>query len=110
MRDYLVVTRAGDRSLHPRWLSGWRNWDLALSCYGTKPPERSEVWVAVTHVGGPMWDPLHSFLTDHADLVSRYGYVMLPDDDLLLSPVEISRFFSICDRQCFALAQPSLDY
>lgn len=110
MRDYLVITRAGDKSLHPRWLSETRNWDLALSCFGAMSPERARDCVAVTHVPGPKWRPLHDFIVTNAELVAKYRYVMLPDDDLLFSGEEISRFFSICAAHDFAVAQPSLDY
>lgn len=110
MRDYLIVARVGDKSLHPLWLAGQRNWDLALSCFGTWPPERMQDCVVAEHVVGPKWGPLHDFIARHADLIAGYRYVLLPDDDLLFSSEEMSRFFSICARHGFAVAQPSLDY
>ena len=110
MRDFLVVARVGDRSLHPKWLDGARNWDLALSCFGTVPPAGAADCVLVEHVAGPKWAPLHDLITRNAELIARYRYVLLPDDDLLFSAAALSRFFDLCVHNNFAIAQPSLDY
>ena len=110
MRDFLVIARVGDKSLHPRWLNGDRNWDLALSCFGKQTPVQAFDCVLVENQVGPKWLPLHDFLVRNAELVGRYRYVMLPDDDLSFTAPEISRFFAICARHNFAIAQPSLDF
>jgi hypothetical protein len=93
VREFLIVARVGDRSLHAGWLEGQRNWDLALSCFGSKPPAAADQCVAVEHVVGPKWGPLHHFITEHLSLVRRYRYVMLPDDDLRMTAADLNRFF-----------------
>lgn len=110
MRDALVIARVGDKSLHARWLDGPRNWDLILSSFGSGPPERASECLLVEQVKGPKWAPLHDLITRNIDLVRRYRYVMLPDDDLLFSAASMNRFFEICRKRNFAIAQPSLDY
>lgn len=110
MRDFLVIARVGDRSLHPKWLDGARSWDLALSCFGTVAPARASECVLIEHMVGPKWSPLHDLITRHAELVQRYRYILLPDDDLLFSAETLSRFFDVCLHNNFAIAQPSLDY
>ena len=110
MREFLIIARVGDKSLHPGWLAGSRNWDLALSCFGTMPPPAADQCVLVEQAVGPKWPPLHALITRHADLIGRYRYVMLPDDDLLMSAPDVSRFFDLCVRHNFAIAQPSLDF
>ncbi len=38
-RKYLVIVRAGDKSLHPAWLAGEgdRTWDLVVNYFGADP-------------------------------------------------------------------------
>lgn len=110
MRDFLIIARVGDTSLHSEWLDGPRNWDIALSCFGKRPPARAEECVLVEQATGPKWPPLHAFIERNADLIARYRHVMLPDDDLRFTAAAISRFFALCARHGFAIAQPSLDY
>ena len=110
MRDYLIIARVGDKSLHPRWLEGDRNWDLALSSFGSAPVAHAGECVLVEKVKGPKWAPLHDLIVRNAELIDRYKYVMLPDDDLLFTPDGMSWFFDLCRRHDFAVAQPSLDY
>ncbi len=110
MREFLVVARVGDRSLHAGWLAGPRNWDLALSCFGSQPPAGADQCVAVEHSVGPKWGPLHRFISEKIGLVRQYRYVMLPDDDLRMTATQLNRFFELCARHQFAIAQPSLDF
>jgi hypothetical protein len=110
VREFLIVARVGDRSLHAGWLEGPRNWDLALSCFGSQPPAAADQCVAVEHAVGPKWGPLHHFIMEHLSLIRHYRYVMLPDDDLCMTAADLNRFFDLCARHNFAIAQPSLDY
>lgn len=112
MRKGLILARVGDNSLHPQWLKGSsdRNWDLALSSFGKGPVAARDACVLVEHETGPKWGPLHSFITKHWGTISRYRFVMLPDDDLAFSSEQANEFFDICDSYDFAIAQPGLDY
>ena len=87
MRKGLILARAGKDSLHPRWLEGVqdRNWDLALSSFVEGPVAAEDACVLVEHEAGPKWKPLHSLISRRWDIVSRYRFVMLADDDLAFS-------------------------
>lgn len=109
-RQFLVVLRAGDRSLHPQWLSGEpRNWDLALSYYGDSPERFRGHYEYLHRCPGSKWEGLTDFMRVNHALVRDYEYVWFPDDDLLASAPVISRFFDVCAANQFTLAQPSLD-
>jgi hypothetical protein len=110
-RRFLVVVRAGDRSLHPQWLSGEpRNWDLALSYYGDFPDRFRGSYEHLHLSRGSKWEGLTDFMRAKHELVHDYEYVWFPDDDLLTTAPIISRFFDICAANQFTVAQPSLDF
>jgi len=110
MKDYLVILRCGDKSLHRDWYASGveAGFDLALSYYGSD--ERfQDVRAQVVHrFKGSKWEGLSDFLRTHADLVSQYRYVWLPDDDLATDVSTIGAFFRYIEAEGFALAQPSL--
>lgn len=107
MKDYLVFVRAGERSLHPRWLAddAVRNWDLCVSWYCDAPSEDLADYYATT--GTNKFDAFDDFyakqLTD-----CKYRYILVVDDDIAFQPGDISRFFSLCAEHELYLAQPSL--
>jgi len=110
-RENLVVVRAGDKSLHPQWLSdGPRSWDLAVSYYGDHP-ERYKGQYDLLHLHkGPKWEGIADFIGRHRDLVEGHRYVWFPDDDILTSAENIDRLFEICAEARFTIAQPALTH
>lgn len=108
-RRSLVVVRAGDHSLHPRWLGdGSRPWDIAVSCYGGDPERHRDTCILLHECPGPKFAGLADFVAKHASLIARYEFVWFPDDDLLASARTISQFFAVCRRARLAVAQPAL--
>lgn len=108
-RRSLVVVRAGDHSLHPRWLGdGPRPWDIAVSCYGGDPERHRDTCILLHECPGPKFAGLADFVAKHASLIARYEFVWFPDDDLLASARTISEFFAVCRRARLAVAQPAL--
>lgn len=108
-RDYLVILRAGDRSLHPQWLTeANRNWDLVLSYFGDYPNRYAGQYDFLHLYKGSKWQGIADFLTKTPDAVRGYRYVWLPDDDLLTSGENINNFFSLCDHMGLTIAQPAL--
>ncbi len=108
-RPHLVVVRAGDKSLHPQWLSSQnRTWDLAVSCYGRHPQRYVEQYDLLHVCPGSKWQGLNQFLDDHPELLRPYQYVWFPDDDLLTTTENINLFFSWCERLDWVIAQPAL--
>lgn len=108
-RPNLVIVRAGDRSLHPQWLtSPERSWDLVVSCYGDYP-ERYLGQYDLLHVcAGSKWLGTSDLMQHHPDLVEGYEYVWLADDDLLITSQAIDEFFACCRELDLTVAQPAL--
>jgi hypothetical protein len=110
MRRDLVIVRAGDDSLHPSWLRGpgERSWDLVVNYFGDDPDRFREPDCVRIDSKGPKWPALQAFLRSHADLLGRYEYVWLPDDDIDCRTRDINRLFAAMRRHRLLLAQPAL--
>ena len=108
---FLVIVRAGDRSLHPEWLrgTGAMHWDLAVSYFGDDPNRfRTESETRIDDKG-TKWQGLHALMT-RTDFWRRYDYVWLPDDDLSTDKQTINAFFSNVAELRLSLAQPALSW
>jgi hypothetical protein len=111
-RRNLVVVRAGDESLHPRWLegNGERNWDCIVSYFGDDPNLFRVDDVIRIDGGGPKWQGLHDVFVKSPELLQNYEYVLLPDDDLLMCKDDINRLFEICETHKFEVCHPTLTW
>lgn len=108
----LVLVRAGDRSLHPAWLAGARagNYDLIVSYFGNDPERyRSREENRVDYRGGK-WDGIHALFAERPELVERYDYFWLPDDDIAADSAAIAALFHAMSEHGLALAQPALSH
>lgn len=110
MRRNLVIVRAGDTSLHPRWLDRGedRSWDLLVNYFGDDPQKYREPGITRIDSKGPKWPALKELITAHRDLIDRYEYVWLPDDDIDCRGRDIDALFAITRRERLALTQPAL--
>lgn len=111
-RRNLVVVRAGDSSLHPHWLAGdsGRNWDLAVSYFGDDPDLYKIEDVTRIDGKGPKWQGLHDVFIKHPEFLTRYDYILLPDDDLMASKDDLNRLFNICKAQGLEIGHPTLTW
>ena len=105
----LVVVRAGDDSLHGRWVAaGRRDFDLFVSYYGRTPGRYAADAEYHEHRPGPKWPCLGELLREQAALVEGYECVWFPDDDLATDAGTIDRMFAFCHAHRLCLAQPAL--
>ncbi|RYG15756.1 DUF707 domain-containing protein, partial [bacterium] len=110
---FLVVGRVGDNSLHASWIadpSTPRTWDLQLNAYGTDESLIQNGDLPPVLDRGTKWDSLVRHFRSQPELLDRYDYVMLPDDDLLMDVASINRMFEIVVENDLTMAQPSLSY
>jgi hypothetical protein len=109
-RANLLIVRAGDTSLHERWLAGAarRNFDLLVSYYGSTPNrfnERVEFYHAMK---GPRWPAHHALCTHYLAMLGGYERVGFACDDLDASADTWNRLFDYCAWYELDLAQPSV--
>ena len=109
MSRNLVVVRAGKNSLHPAWLAGEtdRNWDLIVSAYDLAAKFDAVPGVKVVLQPGGKWDGIHALFAG-SDLLSRYEYIWLPDDDIATNCADINAIFACARRYNLEVAQPAL--
>jgi hypothetical protein len=109
-RRDLVVVRAGDDSLHRRWLRDpvERSWDLVVSYFGDDPDKFREPDCVRIDGKGPKWPALQTLLRSQPDLLCGYDYVWLPDDDIDCRADDINRLFAAARHYRLLLSQPAL--
>jgi hypothetical protein len=113
-RSNLIIVRAGEDSLHPKWLveaaGRPRNWDLIVNYFGDDPEKyQGADWIRIASKGRK-WTELYRLIGSMEELVRKYEYIWLPDDDLDSTCEDINRFFEICASADLQLAQPSLTH
>lgn len=112
MRPLLLIVRAGDRSLHPRWLEGAaeRRWDLHVSYFGDRDDAFADRPgdVTVTREKGMKFPGLADCLDKLEARLGDYRWIGLPDDDLLADAPTWNRLVELLEELEPRLAQPAL--
>jgi hypothetical protein len=110
-RRNLVIVRAGQNSLHRRWLDegNSRSWDLLISSYDRNAKFQEEPGVSVTFCTGGKWDGIYQALAG-SNLLERYDYVWLPDDDIDATAATIDEMFALMRKHDLAVGQPALTH
>ena len=110
----LVIVRAGDSSLHENWLesssSDSRSWDLFVSYYGATPKKWARDDILYTEYQGGKGDGIYDMFSTRPDLLDRYDYIMIADDDFDMSAQNLNRLFEIMREYDLQIAQPVLSY
>lgn len=108
---YLLVVRAGDRSLHPGWLAAPRLWDLHISYFGAREHPFGDLppGVTLSRQTGPKWLGLKQCLESGAFDPGRHSHIGFPDDDLACDARSWNTAFAVLDEIGAALGQPALD-
>lgn len=111
-RRNLVIVRAGDNSLHPRWLAGGdaRSWDIVVNYYGEQEQLYRRPDIERIDSKGPKWPALQLLLQETPRFLRDYDYVWLPDDDLDTTADQIDLLFRIMAGHNLQVAQPSLEH
>jgi hypothetical protein len=109
---FLVISRAGPDSLHREWCCprADRSFDVLLSAYDSKVADPCQSGVVFEYRPGKKVAGYGEVLRDHADLIARYDYVALFDDDLLISARDMQRLFDIVALHQLKIAQPALSH
>lgn len=111
MRKNLLIVRAGDSSLHPRWIASWRarNFDLLVSYYGATEG-RFRADADLYHaMRGPRWPGHHAIFSQGREMIGRYDRIGFACDDLEADANTWNRLFDTCDWYALDLAQPAIE-
>lgn len=104
---YLVFTSAGDCHSVNSWLTKHRNFDVFVVYYGDKNfSEQSDVDFFLENKGGK-FPNFHYVYHMYKELIHSYDAVMIIDDDIILSGIDISQLFELSTEKKLDLCQPS---
>jgi len=103
MNKTLVICRVESAHKAPVWAKTHGGYyDCLLSQYGTEIDPKHH------HFIGGKWAGIYDLFTGSPELLERYEYFWLPDDDIETTPEEICKFLFIAQSEGFQLAQPAL--
>ena len=107
----LVLSPAGDNSLHSEWVKGESNFDLVLLYYGDDLKKAESYLIDTPHIyasKGFKWWLIKSFIEDNLEWFSQYEYIWFPDDDLEISTENINKLFEVAKQYDLYICQPAL--
>jgi hypothetical protein len=108
----LIITRAGPKSLHERWLTptAERGFDLLVASYD--PDSRPTGAAGTFHrfIPGTKVQGWKATLSDNAALIGQYDFIALIDDDIDVDAASLTRLFEIGRDEGFTIFQPSLTW
>lgn len=109
---FLVISRIGQQSLHREWCgpASERRFDVLLSAYDSAVTDPRQPGTLFEYRPGAKVAGYGEIMRDHADLIARYDYVSLFDDDLSISTHDLQRLFDIVAQHQLKIAQPALSH
>lgn len=112
LSPYLVVVRAGSRSLHTRWLRPpeERGFDVLISTFAdeTEAPHQPGVFFERRH--GTKVAAYSALLEEHIEFLGKYRFIAMLDDDLETNALDLTRCFAIADEYGLKISQPALSH
>lgn len=92
--DNLLITTIGDYNHSSSWDRWDKNYDIVLIDYRVTPTFK--------------YPGIYKYINDY-NLLSKYEYFWMPDEDVNLSVIDINRLFALMSTFNLALAQPSIE-
>lgn len=107
----LIISAVGDKSLHKEWINSRSVYDLILIYYGNNhdifSDYKKDALICIKQAG-QKFHLIKTFIKDHFDLVSKYEYVWLPDDDISISVDNLNLMFHTAKQYNLYICQPSV--
>lgn len=103
-----VFVAAGEGSLHRQLLKGDADFDLHLLIYDGSYNRFCNDTDFIACDAGYKMDMTYRYLHRHPDLLDKYEYFFLMDDDIEISTEEVNKLFGIMKQYHLRIAQPSL--
>ena len=103
-----VFVPVGKDSLHRQLLKGDADFDLHLLIYDGSYSKFCNDTDFIACDAGYKMDMTYRYLHRHPDLLDKYEYIFLMDDDIEMSTEEVNKLFGIMKQYHLRIAQPSL--
>jgi hypothetical protein len=111
MSKNLVIAPVGDNSLHQNWLHENQNFDLILIYYGDSDlifEKYEKDSILTLRDKGPAGKLYYRSILNNLELIKKYDFIWLPDDDLDTNYIEINKLFETHKKYSLSLSQPSI--
>ena len=109
VNKYLLFTSAGDHGNVHRWLRGWKNFDLWITCYSENGSHYRDIADYYNYRRGSKFQNLYYAYHQWRYIFDQYKAIMVMDDDIILDGSDISRLFEIREKYELWLLQPAFD-
>jgi hypothetical protein len=112
IKKNLVIASVGDGSLHKNWLDEKQNFDLILIYFGDSDEmfENYKKDSIFTFRGkGEKGRLYYQTISNNLELINKYDFIWLPDDDLDTDYEQINLLFETHKKYGLSLSQPSID-
>ena len=103
-----VFVAAGKDSLHRQLLKGEADFDLHLLIYDDSYNKFYNDTDFICADAGYKMDMTYRYLHRHPELIEKYEYFFLMDDDIEMSTEEVNKLFRMMGEYKLQIAQPSL--
>lgn len=108
MREFLIISVVGKNSLHDQWLRGDKTFDIALIHYDDYPIVVNTDIKMFLKKKGEKYCLIKYFIKENIELIKKYSYVWLPDNDIKISVDDVNKLFDISKKNDLYLSQPSM--
>lgn len=104
-----VISAVGKNSLHREWMKGAHcEFDLHLIVYDDSLERYAGDADFICAIKGYKLKVVHEYLTLHPDVLEKYDYFFIPDDDIRMDALTINKLFSAMRSFHLQIAQPAL--
>lgn len=103
----LVIAVAGDDSLHRYW----KDHDLFIVYYGKNELKKEQYKSEATYFWeskGTKFNIIHNLYKEKKDIINKYDYIFIPDDDLFINSEDITRLFQLTNEYHLLISQPAI--
>ncbi|OQD42711.1 hypothetical protein BUL40_09320 [Croceivirga radicis] len=108
MNENCVMAAVGKSSLHREWVDENSKFDLHLIIYDDSYGLYKNDTPYVTTDKGYKFKLIYDYLSRNPDLIDRYNYIYMPDDDISIDSSSIKKLFNLMDKYQLASAQPAI--
>ncbi len=108
LKKNCILSVVGRNSLHKQWIDESSDYDVHLIVYDDSYCKFYKDTDFISCRKGDKLRSVYNYLTEHPVYLEKYDYFFIPDDDISISPGEISRLFFLMKNHNLQIAQPAL--
>lgn len=107
----MIFTSAGDNTnLLEWWISNSQNYDIYILYYGNNDEIYKKYKSNVKYIEkskGSKFQNLYKFYTEHPEIISKYDYFFVVDDDIQIKASDINELFKMAKDYKLLICAPS---